>query len=1243
MRMSYFAIDAGGGSLILGGHTSNCLDILAGVLNGQILGFTNNSSTPSEITESTRWRLGGAGAHPFVLAGSGDWLVNNHLRSAASGGILVQKFGSGTMTWIGTNIPNAIYSDLLGTPIIIGGGTMIWKTSDIVGGDAGNPNIIHNGALLKYDAPAGACMIAGNISGTGAFQMNAGTLTLSGQNTFSGSISLSGGTLTAGSTETAGISGPLGRGGILAFTGGTLCFSPNNTFDYSARFSLAAGQAISIDTAGQSVTFATGLNSGGGTLTKIGAGTLTLSGTSSYDGLTSVGGGKLVFQGPKTAPGDISVAEGATLGIVDTGTPVTPATLILGVTGGANLEFDNINSTTRAPLAAGTIVNGGVTVVNINSGTFHIGNSFPLLSWTSGSPPAVTLGFVAGAAGNLITNGNSIQLNVISLTPVWTGATSGNWSDPNNWTTPYSDSKPVRFDDSAPGTTSVTVDAPVQPGSIAVINSNKAYNITSSGQNNIAGPAGLTKSGTGTLTLSGGVNTCFGVTTLSGGTVNVGTLANGGSPSDIGAASSAAANLIFNGGGLQYTGSGTSIDRLFTVGIGGGAIDSSGSGPLALTNPGPVSLAGSLTLSGNNTDPDTLAVALINSGGLNKTGIGTWILTGTNSYGGGTTIANGSLQAGAGGSTGSLGSGNVTNNSILTFNRSGILTVSGSISGSGVVTNNGPGTVILAGNNTYTNGTIINAGTLQVGNGGAGGSLYANGPIINNSLLVFNTAGSFIYNGGGLISGTGNLIVQGGGVIKTIGNNSYTGWTRIDPGTTFQPHEGQEGLLVSLSVTNNGTLRITSQDAAFTYGGPIVGTGKVQIGANNLNVGVITLTGTNTYLGGTFIGDNQLVLGEGITPGAGTIAGNVIFADNFTTPQDNPRIITFNRPDDFTFGGTITTNFATPQFNRGIVRQNGTGTLTLTGNNSYAGGTEVNGGFLVIGNGGPSGSVGFGPVAFNSGNPLIINRSGNLTIWGNISGLSDIVVKGGGTVTFNGANDTYFGLTSVSNGTLIVNGLNETSSTHVYVGGLGGDGEFTGPMTMEPGTTLSPGASLGTLTCDSDLTIGGNLVIEVNCSVSPSNDLVVVGGVLSNSAPGTLTVKNLGSTPLQVGDKFTVFSRPLLNGAVISVIGARATWINNLAVDGSIYVATVVPPPTLTFTQAGNNLQFSWSDGLNSFKLQAQTNRFNAGLGTIWSDYPGGGTSPITVVIDAANGATFFRLCLNAMNCRPPKTECLPL
>jgi fibronectin-binding autotransporter adhesin len=614
-------------------------------------------------------------------------------------------------------------------------------------------------------------------------------------------------------------------------------------------------------------------------------------------------------------------------------------------------------------------------------------------------------------------------------------------------------------------------------------------------------------------------------------------------------------------------------------------------------------------------------------------------LTGTNTYSGGTALLGGALQVGAGGSVGTLGNGSASTvaGTLIDFERTGTLTVPGSINGAAAVTNGGTGTVILANNNGYTGGTTIGAGTLQVGNGGGSGSLYVNGPIVNNSLLVFNTAGSFSYQAAGLISGSGNVIFRGGGTIKAVGNNSYSGWTFIDANTTFFCREGQDGFLVSPVITNSGTLRIVSQDGAFTYAGNIVANavagsnaGRVQIGANNVNVGVITFTGTNTYSGGTFIGDNTLVLGDNSTPLAGQIIGNVQFVNNFTIGQDNPRTLTFNRPDSFTFGGTITTNFSSVQVNLGIVQLSGSATVTLTGNNTYNGGTVVNNGFVIVGNGGSSGSLGYGPVALNNGNPLVINRSGIMAqSMDNISGTAALILNGGATVTLNGSNNTYTGATTVSNGTLIVNGTNITSSTHVYVGGLGGKGEFSGPIIMEPGTTLIPGASIGTLTCDSDLTLGGNITMEVNRSVSPSNDFVVVGGVLSNSALGTLTVKNLGSTPLQVGDKFTLFNKPVL-GQTISVVGARATWINNLGSDGSITVATVVPPPVLNFGSNGvNTIQFSWSDPLNNFKLQAQTNGLNRGISTNWSDYPGGGTSPVTVPLVKTNATVFFRLFVN--------------
>src|SRR5205085_936458 len=108
--------------------------------------------------------------------------------------------------------------------------------------------------------------------------------------------------------------------------------------------------------------------------------------------------------------------------------------------------------------------------------------------------------------------------------------------------------------------------------------------------------------------------------------------------------------------------------------------------------------------------------------GFTKSGSGVLILAGANIYTS-TTVSAGTLQVGNGGTTGTLGSGAVTNSGSLAFARSDNFTVANPISGNGSVSQIGAGTTILTGANTYTGFTVISAGTLQVGNGGTTGSL----------------------------------------------------------------------------------------------------------------------------------------------------------------------------------------------------------------------------------------------------------------------------------------------------------------------------------------------------------------------------------------------------------------------------------------------------------------------------------------------------------------------------------------
>jgi autotransporter-associated beta strand protein len=136
------------------------------------------------------------------------------------------------------------------------------------------------------------------------------------------------------------------------------------------------------------------------------------------------------------------------------------------------------------------------------------------------------------------------------------------------------------------------------------------------------------------------------------------------------------------------------------------------------------------------------------------------------------------LQLGNGGATGGIPE-NVSDNGTLRFNRSDIITFAGLISGSGNLNQIGSGTTILTADNTYTGGTVISAGTLQLGNGGTTGAIV--GSVTDNGSLVFDRSNSITFNG--KISGSGNVIQSGSGTTIIGGTNTYSGGTIINNDT----------------------------------------------------------------------------------------------------------------------------------------------------------------------------------------------------------------------------------------------------------------------------------------------------------------------------------------------------------------------------------------------------------------------------------------------------------------------------
>jgi outer membrane autotransporter protein len=340
--------------------------------------------------------------------------------------------------------------------------------------------------------------------------------------------------------------------------------------------------------------------------------------------------------------------------------------------------------------------------------------------------------------------------------------------------------------------------------------------------------------------------------------------------------------LTFNGGVLQVTGTSfTGTARVINWGASGGGFD---------------------IADAENTF--TVGQSLVGGGPLTKFGAGALVMTGENTYAGGTTIASGTLQLGDGGTSGSI-VGDVVNNGALAFNRADDVIFDGVISGTGRVNQIGPGTTILTNASTYTGGTIIAQGSLQLGNGGTTGSIV--GDVVNNGALAFNRSDTFVFNG--VVSGSGTLSQIGTGTTVLTAENRYSGGTTIASGTLQLGDGGTTGSIVG-DVANDGTLAFNRADT-LTFGGTISGAGAIrQIGAGmtRLTADSSVFEGATTVEAGTLsvngrLGGSMDVLG-GRLQGIGTVGSTTHFAGGTIAPGNSIGTLTIEG-DYVGDGGTL--------------------------------------------------------------------------------------------------------------------------------------------------------------------------------------------------------------------------------------------------------------------------------------------------------------------------------------------------
>jgi fibronectin-binding autotransporter adhesin len=533
----------------------------------------------------------------------------------------------------------------------------------------------------------------------------------------------------------------------------------------------------------------------------------------------------------------------------------------------------------------------------------------------------------------------------------------------------------------------------------------------------ISGSGALTMQATGTLIVSGN-NSYSGGTNLNSGTLR---LMNASALGTTG-------TITFNGGTLQFSSGittdysarfGTSANQVFNID----------------TNGQSVTFAGALTSTAGN---------------LFKFGAGTLTLTGANAFTGSTNINSGTLQVGNGGTTGTLGVSDVSNNAALVFNRSNDLTVANTIFGSGTVTKLGAGTLTLTATNSYAGVTTISAGVLQIGDGGTAGTLGSNG-VTNNGTLTFNRSDDVSV--GNIISGSGGLTQAGGGTLTLTATNTYSGVTTISSGVLQVGNGGTAGTLGTGGVTNNASLVYNRSDAV-TVSNAISGVG----GLTQNGAGSLTLTGANTYTGDTLVNAGTVQLGVGgsltntqviVGPGATfNIAGGSLLTTGFFIQAGGttPAVVNLT-------SGSLTTGETD-------VGDTGANSFIQTGGihsvaNTLILGIDVgtNGSYSLSGSGQLStsttiiGGLGHGDFAQTGGVHTVANI---MTLGGATGGSGNYTLGGTGQLSVNAL---VLGGTAGATGNFTLGGTGQLSAVGLFVGFVG-----NGTFTQTAGTTTVTGS-----------------------------------------------------------------------------------------------------------------------------------------------------------------------------------------
>ena len=1223
------AIGGGGGGALSLTMTGNGTQVLSGnntytgatTINGGTLAVNGSLASGSTVGIASAAALAGSG----TISGNAT-VTGNGIIDLASSGIISGTLSSSGGNWIGTGTVGGQITASSNT-FTIGSGANLTSSSgvSVTGGTfAVNGGLANTGPLAIGSAATltGSGTISGNatLAGNGAIDLSGGTIggTLgatggywNGTGTVVGSITASANTFTLGSganlIANAGLSV---TGGTLAGAGmvsGNATLSNNAAINLSGGIlggnllssggywngtgtvagSITANSGLFTIASGASLAANGGLNVSGGTL--CGAGTIS-------GGTVTLGSGASIVPGATPANGSIG----------------TLALLGLSTNGSGTLNFDLSGSTTAGGgvndliAVSNNLTLDGSTTVGIYQtvGTLASGSPYTLFTYggtltDSGSNALTlapgTLGARQSAAFDYGSGTNSavtLTINGLRADLTWVGTPSSTWVNSSSaayaWTSPTSPSGDfftngdfVMFNNTA-GATTVTLSGALSPASVTVTGTNS---FTFSGNGSIQDATSLTVAGSGSLTISNTGNSYTGGTAIQDGTVVLG--AGNALPT----AGSVTLGLNSTNGTLNLAGFSQQVGGL-AVGLNATAasqIITTSTGSPTLTYSGGVS-----TFYGTIQDTSGGTLNLTVSGGtLDVSGGGTI-------YSGATTVNGGELLAGNLLNTGGIAvDGGVLN--AASYNSAALLSVasggSAGISGTNLslasVSNSG--SISFSGNSdTITLAGLSGNGTTNFAAGAAFPNLSGGSVTVAGSLAISGSASG------------GTAVVTGPATIGTLNGAALTigGITSISSASGGTAN--LNGPTASITTLGNAIVNLGSSTALSVSGGTQTSAGQITGAGGSLTMigpGTLTLGGSNTYSGGTFINNGALVYGAANTlptTGAVTIGGGTLDMESFNGSVGTVTL---------TGGGIIGTTGVLTGASYGVqsgsigailggngaLNKTTTGTVTLSGANTYSGGTTISGGTLaVIGSGtlgassgsltmgggqldqgATSGSVGAvsitaaaasGDTIQNgslTGTSYIANPSGNAIVSASLNGTAGVLMSGAGTLTLTGSN-SYSGGTTISAGVVSVSGTGTLGSTS-------GSLAVNGGLVNLNGTSQGVGNFTGTGgTIANNLSATAGILIIGNGNGTGGNYQGVIADH-TNGGSGTLALVKTGNGSLTLSSGSSTYSGGTTLNAGTIKIGANSTSTSGVVTSGPIGTGTLtLSGGTLTGVDGAN-------------------------------------------------------------------------